>query len=246
MFDNMKYFNILLFLIVILGIIIFIDNREVKQTENMLFIEEKDDEHLFYDNMVENIDIIENIIPVVGDVDDTVLEESKDNDIDFLYVDDSNENEVIDYFEFIENNIENSDGFKEKFKDYFISIIDFIFYDTEINGYTFSELSDSAKVYVISVALKIDSKIEEYIPNYKEYISTTSGNLYVNIKEKLVTLYMDISSDICNNNDDDCIKVKKIFSEIKDNCKIGWDFVKGLLSGRITKLKKWYEVYSGK
>ena len=125
-------------------------------------------------------------------------------------------------------------------------IVDFIFYDGEIKGYRFSELSDSAKAKIVAIALKIDNKIEEYVPNYKEEISSTSSKVYNNVKDRLVSLYMDISVDICTKNKEECNKVKDIFAEIKDVCKIGWSYIKELTSKGVTNLKEWYEVYSGK
>ena len=55
-----------------------------------------------------------------------------------------NEEEVTGYFENNYNEIKGS-GFKSKFKDYFIEIVDFIFYGTEIKGHTFNELTDTLK-----------------------------------------------------------------------------------------------------
>ena len=156
------------------------------------------------------------------------------------------EEDLVNYFENIGNEVEVSSSFKEKFKEYFINIIDFIFYDKEINGYTFDGLSGTAKAKIISIALKIDNKIEQYIPNYKESISGTGSKIYTSVKDKLIVLYMDISTDICDNNEDDCKKVKEIFSEVKDVCKIGWEFIKNLFKGGFSKVKDWYEVYSGK
>lgn len=157
-----------------------------------------------------------------------------------------NEEDVVNYFENIELEIESSTSFKEKFREYFILIVDFIFYNGEIKGYSFAKLSDGAKIKIIAIALKIDNKIEEYIPNYKEYISSTGGKIYNNVKERCVSLYMDISVDICTTNKDECDKVKDVFAEIKNVCKIGWDYIMKLTSKGVTKLKDWYEVYSGK
>lgn len=156
------------------------------------------------------------------------------------------EEDVVSYFEEMESEVEDSSSFKDKFKEYFITIIDFIFYDVEIKGYTFDSLSGMAKVKIIGIALKIDSNIEEYIPNYKESISSTSSRVYTDVKGKLVTLYLDISTDICKNNEEECVKVKDIFGEIKDVCKIGWDFVKELALDGVSKVREWYEIYSGK
>lgn len=157
------------------------------------------------------------------------------------------EDDVVTYFENMGDEIERSSSFKEKFKKYFIDIVDFIFYEKEVNGYTFGELGNMAKIKIISIALKIDSKIEEYVPNYKENISTTSSKIYNNIKEKLVTMYLDISTDICSgDNEKECAKVKEIFGEVKEGCKIGWSFIKSLVSNGVSKLREWYEIYSGK
>ena len=177
-------------------------------------------------------------------------EESSDENISNELVTDNDvfysEEDVVGYFENIESEVQSCTSFKEKFKEYFILIVDFIFYDGEIKGYRFSELSDSAKAKIVAIALKIDNKIEEYVPNYKEEISSTSSKVYNNVKDRLVSLYMDISVDICTKNKEECNKVKDIFAEIKDVCKIGWSYIKELTSKGVTNLKEWYEVYSGK
>lgn len=158
-----------------------------------------------------------------------------------------NENEVVQYFESNYNDINsNKVSIKDKAKEYFIDIVDFIFYDKEIKGYTFSELSDNAKIKVIALALKIDSKIEEYVPGYKNSISSNGSKIYTDVKERLVSSYLDLSVKICSSNEEGCNKAKDIFSDIKDNCKIGWSFIKKLVSDGGNKLKDWYEIYSGK
>lgn len=158
------------------------------------------------------------------------------------------EDSVVDYFETMEEDVNNStfDNLKEKFKEYFITIVDFIFYDKEIKGYTFEELTNSAKLKIISIALKIDNKIEKNIPGYKETISSTGNKVYTNINEKLVTLYMDISVKVCENNSSECEKAKEIFSDVKNVCQISWSFIKSLVTSGLDKLKDWYEIYSGK
>ena len=158
------------------------------------------------------------------------------------------EEDVVNYFEKKYDEVNNNswDDVKDKAKEYFITIVDFIFYDGKIKGHTFNDLSSTAKLKIISIALKIDNKIEEYIPGYKETISSNGIKIYNNVKEKLVTLYLDISVEICKNHENGCNTAKEIFKDIKDNCRIGWDFVKKLVSSGTSKLKDWYEVYSGK
>ena len=154
----------------------------------------------------------------------------------------STEADVINYVSALESEIENEsslDKIKTKAKDSFITIVDFIFYDKEIKGYTFSELTDSAKLKIISIALKIDSKIEEYIPNYKESISST----YNKAKDKLVMLYLDTTISICSNNQEECNKAKEIFSNIKDKANIGFSYIKEIAINGKNKIKDYYEIF---
>lgn len=217
---------------------------------------------LFRNDEIERLDINDSDKYEVNDRADNVSDisngdEDSINDVNdsdlILDTDDStnvtsSEEDVVNYFEEIYAKEENGnlDNFKSDLKDGFIKIVDFIFYDSEINGYTFKELGNIAKLKIIGIALKLDGKIEEYIPNYKETISSTSGKVYNDVKERLVILYLDISSSVCSNHQDGCATAKEIFSEVKNKCKIGWDFVKRLLASGSGKLKDWYEVYSGK
>lgn len=187
-----------------------------------------------------------NIKNNVSNNEDDKREQEKDNN--GTNVGKISEEEIVNYFEDNYNEINSNtwDNVKNNAKEYFITIVDFIFYDGEIKGHTFNDLSTSAKLKIISIALKIDSKIEEHIPGYKETISSNSSKIYNNVKERLVTLYLDISVEICKNHENDCNTAKEIFKDIKDNCRIGWDFVKKLVSSGTSKLKDWYEVYSGK
>ena len=172
----------------------------------------------------------------------------KDNSDDNYNDSVTSEEDVVNYFEKKYDEVNNNswDNVKDKAKEYFITIVDFIFYDGKIKGHTFNDLSSTAKLKIISIALKIDNKIEEYIPGYKETISSNGSKIYNNVKEKLVTLYLDISTEICKNYENGCNTAKEIFKDVKDNCKIGWDFIKKLVSSGTSKLKEWYEVYSGK
>lgn len=70
----------------------------------------------------------------------------------------------------------------------FITLTDFIFYNGEINGVTFDELTDSAKGKVLDIYDKIDTKIESVFPNYKEDIASTSKDVYANLKKEITEL----------------------------------------------------------
>ena len=251
--------SILVFLLIILGILIYIDKRNSNNLDLLLINTEKEDGNVLKQNDSEGVNnnildaetsVIEKSDSNSGDFNSSdVLEDNYDCDNSTNIIDkdtDYSEDTVVNYFSDMESEIEQSTTFKDKFKEYFVLIVDFIFYDTEINGYTFNELSSNAKTKIIAIALKMDNKIEEFIPGYKETISSTSSRVYNNVKEKLVTLYMDIAVDLCDNNNEGCNKAKEIFGEIKDACSIGWDFIKSFASSGALKVKEWYEIYSGK
>lgn len=96
----------------------------------------------------------------------------------------ANDETAIQTFNNINNEIdsilnsEDIENAKDKVKGTFITIVDFIFYDSEINGVTFDELTDEGKQKVLELANKIDTKIENKFPDYKETISDTTKKAF--------------------------------------------------------------------
>ena len=94
----------------------------------------------------------------------------------------SNDEVVINCLESSLTKINNGDGsdssFADSAKGVFVSIVDFLFYNGEINGVTFDELTDSGKQKVLEIASKVDSAIESKIPGYKETISDTASKAF--------------------------------------------------------------------
>ena len=78
----------------------------------------------------------------------------------------------------INNGSTSDSSFSDSAKGVFVSIVDFLFYDGEINGVTFNELTDSGKQKVLEIANKIDKAIESKIPGYKETISSGASNAF--------------------------------------------------------------------
>jgi len=146
---------------------------------------------------------------------------------------------VVNYAEGLTNN-------KTTIKEGFVKLVDFIFYDGEIYGKTFKELTNSAKLKIIAAAIKVDTKIEEYYPGYKESISSTTNKIYTNVKSKLVTLYLDTTVKICNNNPTTCEDAKQGLNELKQNFGLTWTFIKDISGVGLTKLKDWYNVWKEK
>ena len=78
----------------------------------------------------------------------------------------------------INNGSTSDSSFSDSAKGVFVSIVDFLFYDGEINGVTFNELTDSGKQKVLEIASKVDNAIESKIPGYKETISDTASSAF--------------------------------------------------------------------
>lgn len=153
------------------------------------------------------------------------------------------ENDVIEYFQTTSNNLDqqndqNNSSFVDKAKNAFTTVVDFIFYGKEINGYTFNELTTSAKMKIIEIALKIDSKINEYFPNYKESIKAG----YENIKGKLAYAYLEITSSLCEAvGTDTCEQAKEDFNNMKKSFSFTFDLIKELAKSGASKVKEFYE-----
>lgn len=132
---------------------------------------------------------------------------------------------------------------KEKAKAKFIEIVDFIFYDTEINGRTFDSLTTSAKAKVIYYALLLDNKIEEVLPNYKE----TIGSKYQDIKSMLIAEYMECVTGICSQDEEKCEVVKENLTILKDKLKLTWSNIYGAFKYAVSTSKEhlieWYETF---
>ena len=96
----------------------------------------------------------------------------------------SDDIEVINYFNEIESSVEvelqneTDESIKDKLKGTFITIVDFLFYDSEINGIKFEDLTEGAKQNILETVSSIDNKIMSKYPNYKEEISTATKSAY--------------------------------------------------------------------
>ena len=145
----------------------------------------------------------------------------------------SADDEVLAYF----NNQVNTADDKSKgtLKSIFIKVVDFIFYDKDINGYYFKDLTASAKLKVISLALKLDAIIEEEL-----------SSSYAKAKDSLITLYLNLTSEFCKNNDATCESAKNDFALLKESLNLSWDVISSLAKSGTTKIKEWYEIFSGK
>ena len=149
------------------------------------------------------------------------------------------EDDVVTYFNDTKNETDSSPTITSKIKTGFTTIVDFLFYGGKIKGYTFNELSTSAKIKVLRAALAIDSKIDSKFPDYKKTLSEK----YQNVKSKIVSTYLTITADICSKNEETCKSAKEGLTDMKTNFKITWSFIKDISGIGLSKLKSWYEVW---
>lgn len=171
---------------------------------------------------------------------------SKMTTTNYRYTASVTEDDVINYAESTYNDIKSDKRVLDSAKEGFITLVDFIFYDGEIKGKKFSELTASAKAKVIYYTLLIDAGIDSKWPNYKDNIQ----NKYQDIKSKLLAKYMDLSSSICESSGDNCAQVKSDFKLLKESVKLTWNTLKNAFSYAYNKGKdsivEWYEIFSGK
>ncbi len=168
--------------------------------------------------------------------------EETNNKVEEPITNKTTENDVISYFTSKEKSIsktgQEDKTLREKAKETFVTIVDFIFYDKEIKGYTFKELTTKAKLKVIEIALSIDNKIDEYFPDYKDVIK----DKYNNIKGKLAVKYLEFTSTLCEKvGEDTCNKAKEDFNSMKESFGLTWELIKELAASGSDKVKKFYE-----
>ncbi len=160
------------------------------------------------------------------------VKEKKQEEVSVIEVNNNTSEEVADenvvnYVSTIENEIENinytesnKESIKEKLKENFIVLTDFIFYDGTIKGKTFNELSSDAKEEILELYEKIDNKIENVYPNYKEEIKDTSTKAYSKAKEMTISLKEYLKKSYIDSIGEDTYqKEMEIIKDTKDQVK---------------------------
>lgn len=152
-------------------------------------------------------------------------------------------NKIIDFL-----NSEEVEATKDKAKGVFISIVDFLFYEGEINGIKFEELTEEGKKEVLGLASDIDSLIIKKFPTYKEDISEVTKNAYIkagelikkganNVKEfSKEKLGEENYNAIVDAKDELVEYTKDAFSIVGNVSSKLWDSAK-------EKVKNWYEEF---
>ena len=151
--------------------------------------------------------------------------------------------EIVNFVEKIETEIlteENINKVLQTAKTSFITITDFIFYGTEINGHTFEELTEEAKAQIITIAMEIDATLENIRPGYKDEIKLGVSNFI----DKATVKYLEVSDKICTQmGQAACNQAKKDLEVMKESFGLTVDLAKVLTQKGLDSLKSWYEIF---
>lgn len=135
---------------------------------------------------------------------------------------DTYETEELTYFENAKEELrklsanEDYQKIKSKGKEYFVTGIDFIFFDKPINGMYFKDLSTEMKIYTIEEMNKIDRAIMEYHPYYKEEISSKYNIAAGFLSEQYLNVLEDIKEYL---GEDNVNAIEDIKDKVTDSAK---------------------------
>ena len=150
--------------------------------------------------------------------------------------------EEFDYFDQAKKEIkeliesEQVEQAKEKGKEYFITVVDFIFYDKEMNGVTFDDLTEEGKKVTLENLETIDGWIMEIAPDYKDKI----GEKYQVVKDFVSTTYYDVLESIKESlGEENYSAIQEKKNEIKDS-------ITSTKDKALEKVSEWYQNFKNK
>lgn len=125
---------------------------------------------------------------------------------------------------------------KEKGKEYFITGVDFIFYDKEMNGVTFDDLTEEGKKVTLENLETIDGWIMEIAPDYKDKI----GEKYQVVKDFVSTTYYDVLESIKESlGEENYSAIQEKKNEIKES-------ITSTKDKALEKVSDWYQNFKNK
>lgn len=164
------------------------------------------------------------------------------------------DNIVIDELNNTLKNIEEStqdENFKDKASSTFISIVDFLFYDGTIKRISFDELTEKGKEKVLEISSKIDVKLEEKCPGYKEKISNSTSKAYQKAS-KIIKKGAKNINDFAKNalGDENYQAIIDAKDELVKYSKESLNYVTGagskVFNNTKEKLNEWYQNFKNK
>ena len=151
--------------------------------------------------------------------------------------------DIVKYFKKQKKMLSNSpttQKAKKKAIKSFITMTDFIFYGSEINGITYDELKDATKENIIADYFEVDSIIENKFPNYKNTIGEKYNNVKNWLQEKYDFVINKGKENLSNNSVDNIKKSKEELEKLKNSLK---DTSESLYEDGKQKAKSWYDEF---
>lgn len=144
------------------------------------------------------------------------------NDLDINRMEVKSEEDFVEYMKGVGKEIKNiiskdtiTKDDKEVLKKTFIDLADFVFYDKEIKGYKFKNLSLTSKKDVLKYFNEADKKIESVYPNYKKVLEANSKKTYNHLKDKASKMLKEYKEQLKTETYTTCKKESKsILSKI--------------------------------
>ena len=144
------------------------------------------------------------------------------SDLDINRMEIKSEEDFVEYMKGVGKEIKNivskdtiTKDDKEVLKKTFIDLADFVFYDKEIKGYKFKDLSLTSKKEVLKYYNDVDKKIEKVYPNYKKVIEANSKKTYNDLKEKASKMLEEYKEQLKAETYSTCKKESKsVFTKI--------------------------------
>ena len=164
---------------------------------------------------------------------ETTIESEEETLLDTAEKDEEITEYILEEMENLQEQIDNKDdnNIKKSAKKLFITLIDFIFFDKEIKGVTYNELSEGVKQQLYDELCTINTLIDQYLPDTKESISET----YNAYKKYLTPYYYDFIDTIKSYIGEENLKDLK---DLKDN--LGEDLY-SFYTKKKAKLKEKYQ-----
>ena len=129
---------------------------------------------------------------------------------------------VVDLFKDMNDDTLNGDGSKEsksRAKGFVVNTIDFIFFNSSINGITFNDLKDEFKQEIYDYLKNMDRVVMSFDPDYKESLGEKYNAIKDFAKEKLDTAKSIVINHLGEERYNAIISKK---NEIMDNIKEGF------------------------
>ena len=155
------------------------------------------------------------------------------------------DSEILCLFEKMGDSVRDSfdsDELLDEGKSYFIYCVDFLFYDGEICGIKFDDLTDSAKQQLLRDISTIDSLICTKYPNYKADIKEGYGKAYNKASEVIKSGSENINEFSRDKLGEDNYNKMKEYKDLFIDTAFGdWDDFVDIVGKGKQKVKDWYE-----